>query len=68
MTKMKVFGADVILSMIESLSSDYENLMQKHMRENNTEKVREMQQAIIALGILEDRVLDLPPMMVDVDI
>ena len=58
--KTRIYYAETIETMIESLKTDYCNLMHKAMDDNDTEKVIRFNQAVVALGILEDRVLDLP--------
>jgi hypothetical protein len=58
--KTRIYYAATIESMLDSLKNDYTLLMRKALDENNVEKVNRMSQAIIALDILEDRILALP--------
>lgn len=57
----RMYYAEVIEELITNLKEDYIDLMKKRMDEGNTDKVNRAQAAIIALGILEDRIFQLEP-------
>lgn len=54
----RAYYAETVETQINSLKTDYMNLMNKYMKEDNEEKVLRVGQAIIALGILEDRLFE----------
>ena len=64
--KIKAYYAEVVESDIASLKNDYTKLMRRYMKEDNEQKVAECSQAIIALGILEDRLFSYIPIEVEV--
>lgn len=63
--KARIYYAETVEMLLTNLKDDYANLMKKRMDEHNIEKVNNCQSALIALGILEDRLFELEDEMIE---
>ncbi len=66
--KTRAYYATTVENLITSLQREYTDLMRKYMKENDEERVMEINQAIIALNILEDRLLEFKPIEIEVEV
>ena len=55
----RVYYAEVVEELINELKTDYTSLMRKRMKENDDLGAEKASSAIVALGIIQDRILDL---------
>ena len=66
--KTRAYYAKTVENLIKSLKLEYTDLMKKYMKDNDEEKVMRINQAIIALGILEDQLFEFKPIEIEVEV
>lgn len=63
--KARIYYAETVEMLLDNLKRDYTDFMYKRMKEHDVKKVDDCQAALIALGILEDRLFDLEDKMIE---